>query len=411
MGKHIRKKKIIDRTCYELAIERIEHAYDAFDNIVVQFSGGKDSTAVLELTLKEAEKRNRLPLKVMFFDEEAIPIQTVEYVERRRQDPRIDLEWYCVPIELRNACSKSDPTWYAWAPEDKDKWVRPLPEGAITSTPFTDGVPKEKRPGVPDLAIKIMTQKEWGGSTAQLLGIRADESLSRFWSVSHRSEYNYVINVAPGLSKVLPIYDFRTEDVWTAPALFKWDYNHAYDLMEMLGIPPSQQRCAPPFGEEPLGGLWVFAQAFPEIWDKMIERAPGVATAARYAKTELYGNVGGLSKPPGMKWSKFIYDTLAEHPESIRKNTVPSVQRMINKHYSVVDTPLLERAAHPEVGFTWREILSVAARGDTKGRREMRYMSGNFSEPGSVEHNRRQAAYEAELEMMIKNGRISEMEL
>jgi predicted phosphoadenosine phosphosulfate sulfurtransferase len=406
MGERVKKKKVVEETCYELAQQRISHAFDIFDEVVVSFSGGKDSTVVLEMTLAEAEKRGRLPLRVVFYDEEAIPLQTVEYIERRRQDPRINLEWYCVPLELRNACSQDEPAWYSWAPEDKDKWVRPLPEGAITSHPLLDDLPREKRPGWPDF---VRALADGNGSTAFMLGIRAEESLSRFRQVAAREEYNYVINYGAGIAKVLPIYDFTTEDVWTAPAVFGWDYNEAYDLMEMLGIKPSQQRCAPPFGEEPLGGLWVFAQAFPEIWDKMIDRAPGVAAAARYARTELYGFGGSLEKPNGVTWKDFIYETLDAQPDDIKAGAVRSIKTLINGHYKRIDTPIPERHSHPATGITWRKLLSIAMRGDTKGRRMQ--MAAQYALPGTAEYDARLKAYEEEIDELEKSGRIVEVML
>ena len=69
----VHKKKEIDRNVYDLALERIRRTYDIFDNVVVMFSGGKDSTVCLNLTLQIAKERNKLPLDVYFFDEEAIP--------------------------------------------------------------------------------------------------------------------------------------------------------------------------------------------------------------------------------------------------------------------------------------------------------------------------------------------------
>ena len=77
----VRKKEFIDQDVYSKAIERINYLYDSFDKVVVSFSGGKDSTAVLNCTLEVAKERNQLPLEVVFFDEEAIHPTTIDYVK------------------------------------------------------------------------------------------------------------------------------------------------------------------------------------------------------------------------------------------------------------------------------------------------------------------------------------------
>ena len=87
----IHKKKYIDQNVYEKALERIEYLYEVFDDVVVSFSGGKDSTAMLLCAIEVAEKIGRLPVKAVFYDEEAIHPPTIEYVERVRNDPKVDL--------------------------------------------------------------------------------------------------------------------------------------------------------------------------------------------------------------------------------------------------------------------------------------------------------------------------------
>jgi predicted phosphoadenosine phosphosulfate sulfurtransferase len=76
----VHKKREINRNVYDLALERINRTYDIFDKVVIMFSGGKDSTVCLNLTLQVAKERNKLPLEVYFFDEEAIPYETIDYV-------------------------------------------------------------------------------------------------------------------------------------------------------------------------------------------------------------------------------------------------------------------------------------------------------------------------------------------
>ena len=58
-------------TVLEAARNRAARLFDEFDNLYVAFSGGKDSTVTLNLALEEAERRGRLPLPVIFIDQEA----------------------------------------------------------------------------------------------------------------------------------------------------------------------------------------------------------------------------------------------------------------------------------------------------------------------------------------------------
>ena len=106
------KKKDIEKDVYTLAIERINRTYDIFDNVVVMFSGGKDSTVCLNLALQVAKERNKLPLHVYFFDEEAIPYETIDYVTRVADLPEIKMNWLCLPVKHRNGCSRNHPYWY-----------------------------------------------------------------------------------------------------------------------------------------------------------------------------------------------------------------------------------------------------------------------------------------------------------
>ena len=74
-------QKFTDKSVLEHSLERIRTAYDRFDRVIVSFSGGKDSTAVLNLALEVARERGKLPLEAVFFDEESIHPTTIEYVE------------------------------------------------------------------------------------------------------------------------------------------------------------------------------------------------------------------------------------------------------------------------------------------------------------------------------------------
>ncbi len=257
------QKREVGKSVYDLALERIRYVYDLFDTIAVSFSGGKDSTTVLNLALQVAHERNKLPLYVFHFDEEAIPTEVADYVRRVYNRPDVDLKWWCVPIKHTNACSSESDSWIAWNPEEKHLWVRDMPPEGLTEFPRYQ--PAEHVYGIPEIMAGQFDPAIYG-RVGILFGIRAAESLTRYQAVSRRKEENYIVqewtdnaggdfgSTKLGMGntyKVYPIYDWQTSDVWTAPQMFGWDYSSAYDLMEMAGISHHGQRVAPPFGTQP----------------------------------------------------------------------------------------------------------------------------------------------------------------
>lgn len=404
----LRKKKGIKDSVIDLARARVRAAYQLFDTVAVSFSGGKDSTAVLNLTLEAAEELGRLPVPVFHYDEEAIPYETEDYVRRVAADPRIDFKWLCLPIKHRNACTRKTPYWYPWAPEDESKWVRPMPAEGITwdKVPGFPSKP-EHRPDLPD-SVGLLFDPAKHGRVGMMLGIRTDESLSRLRSLLIKGQDSrpYIRGweggyVKGNLSKVYPIYDWRTADVWTAPDLFGWDYNRAYDLMDKAGIPPNLQRCAPPFGEEPLAALWMFAACFPGIWERMHCRVPGAATAARYSKTELYAFKSRQEKPSDFTYKDWIKYWLAKHPDGYRQEVARRVQRWAADHAKKTTDPLAESAIHPITGISWKFLITIAERGDYKNRKVPR---------GFVtERQQLICRYNAEIAEMRKAGTLEQL--
>jgi 3'-phosphoadenosine 5'-phosphosulfate sulfotransferase (PAPS reductase)/FAD synthetase len=365
MGRILKKEVVADVNVYDAAIKRFEYLFDNFDKVVVSFSGGKDSTVCFNLALEVAKKKNKLPLDVYFWDEEAIHPDTIEYVERVRQLPEIRFKWLCIPIRHRNACSRKEPYWQCWDPYKKDLWVRDMPDNPDVVTEM-----KEFKWGdsVPDIAHYVYGPEH--GTVADVRGIRADESLRRYRSVAQKTKLNWLGGPRNGHNyPVSPIYDWTTFDVWTAPRLFGWDYNRSYDIMSMLGVAPSTQRVCPPYGEEPLGGLWIYAQGWPQLWHKMINRVHGAATAGRYANTELYG-FGKLQLPEGMSWRDWTYALLELYPKDLKGKVANNISNLIAQHKTKTNRPLHETEADLMTGLSWKFLAMIANRGDLKERRK-----------------------------------------
>jgi len=383
----INKKHEISESCYDLAVKRVALTYDRFDRVVVSFSGGKDSTACMNLCLEEARRRNRLPLEVVFFDEECIPPETVEYMERIKANPEIRLYWFCLPLKLGNACSRKHPEWYAWGEEDRDKWVRSLPKHAITSYPtFVRGM------GIPDFCPTMFGPES--GKVAWVLGIRTQESMTRYQSIGTKigfecftipmtiaGEYGPKIGKkkrggtipTPWQSKVYPIYDWMTEDVWRAPALFDWDYNHVYDTMRACGLPPLVARCSPTFGEQTNRRLWSYKVCWPDLWAKMVDRVPGAATAARYANTELYGiAVKEDDIPEGVTWRQATMKIVGELEGQAKIDVSKAIAAALKEHRNcyrkrdMKPLPFPDLVQDPISGYSWKLMYGIASAGGDK---------------------------------------------
>jgi len=211
-----RKRLFLDTPVVSAARERIRHVYDIFDTVCVQFSGGKDSSAVLLLAKELHDERNLGPVKVIFRDEEMVSPAVVRYLEWVKDLDWVDMEWYALPYgqEVWVLGRREYVLLWSKQRQEEGRLVRKMPEWAITAQHF--GLDNSK---VMPQPVDYYTMQGKNGRVAFLTGIRANESMIRYRSVVQKLHENYInrpyrLSKAIPLRLVKPIYDWTTDDVF-----------------------------------------------------------------------------------------------------------------------------------------------------------------------------------------------------
>lgn len=328
-------KKPLGKNVLDAARERIAWTFDTFPRIYVSFSAGKDSTVMLHLVMDEALRRNR-KVGVLLVDLEGQYQATIAHARQCFQmyAPLTDPYWVCLPIALRNAVSQFDPRWICWDPAARDLWIRDLPPEAINDTTyfpfFHSGMEFEEF--VPEFG-------KWFGQDdlcACFVGIRADESLNRFrtlmMSKSCFGGRRWTTWCGGGLYNIYPIYDWRTEDIWTYHGVFPTKpHNRLYDLMHQAGLTPHQMRICQPYGDDQRKGLWLFHVIEPDTWGRVVARVNGANSGALYAQES--GNVLGrlkITKPEGHTWESFAELLLDSMPSGSQEHYRNKIAQFLN---------------------------------------------------------------------------------
>ena len=313
---------------YEAAQERLRFIFDHFDNICVSFSGGKDSGVLLNLTLDYAEKAKRLAdVSVMHIDYEAQYQMTTDYVEEVKHSLPAGVKFYhiCMPIKAQCSTSMFQDHWKPWNTTERDIWTRELPKDSVNidnhQFDFWNG-------NMWDYAFQdkfgVWLHKQRNAKrTACLVGIRTQESLNRWRAIHSDRNYRtfmgrqYSKQMASDVFNFYPIYDWITEDIWTANAKFGYSYNKLYDLYYQAGVPLDAMRVASPFNDAAQDSLKLYRVIEPHTWGKLVSRVNGVNFTGIYGGTTAMG-WKSITLPKGHTWKSYCEFLLSTLPADVR---------------------------------------------------------------------------------------------
>ena len=266
-------------TVYEEGLKRIRYLFDEFDEIVVSVSGGKDSDVVFNLSLQVAKEKNRLPLNVMFIDQEAELQSTIDMITTIMEMKEVKPYWYQFPFKLFNATSPDEPWIQCWDSEKEDVWMRKrVPYSFKENIYGTDRFKK--------LFTNIIST-DFPPKTANIGGVRAEESPARLLAMTGSRTYKgetwgKFLDRENDKYTFYPIYDWSYTDVWKAIHDNGWEYNKIYDKQFSWGVPINDMRVSALCHETSVSNLRYLQECELDTWQNLTRRLKGIDTEGKF---------------------------------------------------------------------------------------------------------------------------------
>ena len=263
---------------FEESLNRIRFLFDEFEEVAVTFSGGKDSTIVLNLAIQVAREKNRLPIKLIFIDQEAEWDMNIDFIRTQMNRIEVTPMWFQMPLVIFNATSTNEKWLKCWDDEKPDCWIREKEHYSIKENIYgTDRFA--------ELFSAIYKHHFHGKSLAVLGGVRCEESPARRRGLTTYATYKWITWGRKGDFKseqhytFYPIYDWSLTDVWKAIHDNKWEYCKIYDYFYQYGIQIRDMRVSNVHHETAIKSLYIMQEIEKENYERISNRISGISTA------------------------------------------------------------------------------------------------------------------------------------
>lgn len=378
-------KVYLEKNVLDAAFERLEIIFNNFDNVYFSLSAGKDSSVMVQLANIVAKRLNK-KFDVLYIDLEGQYQATINHLYELKKLSQIrDFYHIALPLALRNAISVLQPKWICWEEESKDLWIREMPKDSINihNCPF-DWFRKGEEFEEFIIQFASWYQKKYGGLVACGIGIRTDESLNRFRTLTFQEhketfkDYNWTTRVKYSkqvldVYNFYPIYDFRVEDIWGAVSKLDLTYNKVYDLMYKNGVPLPEQRVCQPYGDDQRKGLDQFKALEYQTWTKVLNRVNGVNFGNIYCRTSALGDLK-TSKPSFMTWQQytvFLLESIGIYNRDLMMNYYRKIKKFMIWHrkkyhidFDKIPDECSKELENRKKVISWRRIARAIEKND-----------------------------------------------
>lgn len=262
----------------EAAKARIRYLLKNYDDLLVSFSGGKDSLVVLELTHQVYQELGRTDkVKFKFMDEELICDSIVNFVQNICQnDSRFIPQYYAIQMQVGFFVMGKHRKFIAWDPDRK--WHRKPPPYAITNLGYDTRDHNEN-------SISQLMFPDTSRTVVQCLGVRAQESAKRKQVMSSGGRIKGGIpNYVRGAGLVVtanPIFDWSELDVFKFFKDCDIKYCPCYDSQMWTKAPLRVASC---MHERAAGQFFKMKEIEPLFYEQLRAVYPEIETHFRYWK-------------------------------------------------------------------------------------------------------------------------------
>ena len=340
------------------AYDRIDALYTRGHRTVVSFSGGKDSSVLLELAILVADAHNQLPVDVIIQDEEIGFPGIYDFIEETFDRAEVRPHWLVMQQPMLNIFNRAEPYWWVMDPQlPPTSWVRQPPSYAefVADKAIELMVNPERFPVEYTPRRVAFDFNETRQCLVNLIGLRTTESRKRLFGLFSSGGYMAASNDL-GVFNGRPIYDWSDGDVWRFLHEHQLPYCKAYDTFFKLGARPTSLRLGPPtLNVHGIKFCQMAAKAWPAWFDRVSTRLPGIRTAVQFGKRAVQP-----FRRYGETWEQcFKRECLGPAtPDWIRERAEYVMRRKLKMHaaHSAAPLPEVKCCFDCRILGSWRDL-------------------------------------------------------